>query len=502
MKRYFVFLLLQAGLLVSSCGFNTAVDAAFPVVDTWEQHTWTEDVAAEFAADPSRAGGFMTQYDFESPRVVERAPEGYKPCYISHYSRHGARYLTSAEDYEYLLKLFRKGHIDGALTAEGERAYEIIDSLHSKMLQGVGSLTRKGAAQQARLARRMYANYPSVFKAGSHVEATSTDVSRCAVSMTSFLLTLKELEPSLEIGADISPESVRVNNPYRKSSLNKALTPEDSEYMHGSHQAWRKALQEMEHEWASSSQALGRIFADLQYAHRLLPDVADFLWGVYFYAAGFASLDFEDPGFPDFFSLEDRIAIMNIEGGYHYYKKGSNPDFAQRSRAMAAVLWNDIIEKAESDIASGECCARLRFGHDSVVCGLLPFLLLDGWGSDLVRCGCGDGAGDCGGCGAAGSAGCGVNYLNVARIWEVPMAANLQIVFYKSDEASASASASGSGSGSGASAASAVPTTASEPAPILIRVIYNEYSKKLPVADQSLAPYYRLDDVKSYYANL
>lgn len=461
MKKLVLFL-CAAVLFAAACkpDSSSSCQEKFPVVDTWEQHTWTEDVAAEFAADPSRAGGFMTQYDFESPRVVERAPEGYKPCYISHYSRHGARYLTSAEDYEYLLKLFRKGHIDGALTAEGERAYEIIDSLHSKMLQGVGSLTRKGAAQQARLARRMFANYPSVFAPGSHVEATSTDVSRCAVSMTSFLLTLKELEPSLEIGSDISPESVRINNPYRKSSLNKVLTPEDSEYMHGSHQAWRKSLREVEHEWASSSPALGRIFADLQYASRLLPDTADFLWGVYFYAAGFASLDFEDPGFPDFFSLEDRIAIMNIEGGYHYYKKGSNPDFAQRSRAMAAVLWNDIIEKAESDIASGECCARLRFGHDSVVCGLLPFLLLDGWGSDLVRCGCGDG--------------CGVNYLNVARIWEVPMAANLQIIFYKSDEA----------------------------APILIRVIYNEYSKKLPVADQSLAPFYRLDDVKAYYANL
>lgn len=485
-----VLLLCAATLFAAACKPDSSLSCQekFPVVDTWEQHTWTEDVAAEFAADPSRAGGFMSQYDFESPRVVERAPEGYKPCYISHYSRHGARYLTSAEDYEYLLKLFRKGHIDGALTAEGERAYEIIDSLHSKMLQGVGSLTRKGAAQQARLARRMFANYPSVFAPGSHVEATSTDVSRCAVSMTSFLLTLKELEPSLEIGADISPESVRINNPYRKSSLNKVLTPEDSEYMHGSHQAWRKSLREVEHEWASSSPALGRIFADLQYAHRLLPDVADFLWGVYFYAAGFASLDFENPGFPDFFSLEDRIAIMNIEGGYQYYKKGSNPDFAPRTRAMAAVLWNDIIEKAESDIASGECSARLRFGHDSVVCGLLPFLQLDGWGSDLARCGCGDG--------------CGVNYLNLARIWEVPMAANLQIVFYKSDEASAGASASGSAVSGSGSGASAVPATASEPAPILIRVIYNEYSKKLPVADQSLAPYYRLDDVKSYYANL
>lgn len=32
--------------------------------------------------------------------VLTPAPEGYKPCYISHYARHGARYAWRLENYD------------------------------------------------------------------------------------------------------------------------------------------------------------------------------------------------------------------------------------------------------------------------------------------------------------------------------------------------------------------------------------------------------------------
>ena len=51
----------------------------------------------EITANPEKAGGVYLAYPTEfAPQ--SKAPKGYKPFYISHYGRHGSRYLISNED--------------------------------------------------------------------------------------------------------------------------------------------------------------------------------------------------------------------------------------------------------------------------------------------------------------------------------------------------------------------------------------------------------------------
>ena len=54
------------------------------------------NVLDQLKADPRRAYGNDYPYHFTDKQLT-KAPEGYKPFYISHYSRHGSRYFWSAD---------------------------------------------------------------------------------------------------------------------------------------------------------------------------------------------------------------------------------------------------------------------------------------------------------------------------------------------------------------------------------------------------------------------
>lgn len=56
----------------------------------------------EIRENPDRAGGVYLAYPNIDGAPVTPAPKGYEPFYISHFSRHGSRYLISDKDYSRL----------------------------------------------------------------------------------------------------------------------------------------------------------------------------------------------------------------------------------------------------------------------------------------------------------------------------------------------------------------------------------------------------------------
>ena len=48
--------------------------------------------------DPLKVAGSFYVYDGNALPAMTPAPKGYKPFYISHFARHGARYCTSEYD--------------------------------------------------------------------------------------------------------------------------------------------------------------------------------------------------------------------------------------------------------------------------------------------------------------------------------------------------------------------------------------------------------------------
>ena len=82
-----------------------------------------------------------------------KAPRGFKPFYISHFGRHGSRYLAHPESYEPLYD--GAGKVADLLSEEGgkivEQALQVADA-HKGMY---GELTPLGAREHYAIAQRM-----------------------------------------------------------------------------------------------------------------------------------------------------------------------------------------------------------------------------------------------------------------------------------------------------------------------------------------------------------
>lgn len=78
-----------------------------------------QNARQEIYADPDKAGGVYYAYTYDNPARTP-APEGYEPFYISHYGRHGSRWLLRASEYTEVLETFGKAAREGALSEFGQ----------------------------------------------------------------------------------------------------------------------------------------------------------------------------------------------------------------------------------------------------------------------------------------------------------------------------------------------------------------------------------------------
>lgn len=109
----------------------------------------------EIMKNPRLATGKYLAYQAPSEELTP-APEGYMPCYISTYARHGSRYLTGADKYEPALYALEKAMKENGLTQDGIRTLEIVRALAGAARDRYGELTPKGARQHQELATRMF----------------------------------------------------------------------------------------------------------------------------------------------------------------------------------------------------------------------------------------------------------------------------------------------------------------------------------------------------------
>ena len=72
----------------------------------------------ETLADLNRTGGVYYAYPVTESRNTP-APKGYQPFYVSHYGRHGSRYMISDNDYTQVAEKLHEADRDVALTPLG-----------------------------------------------------------------------------------------------------------------------------------------------------------------------------------------------------------------------------------------------------------------------------------------------------------------------------------------------------------------------------------------------
>ena len=369
------------------------------------------------------------------------APEGYEPFYISHYGRHGARYMTSDKTYRRLRHQLDTARSLGLLTDYGKDVRHRIKIAAADAKDRAGELTTLGARQHRAIARRMFDNYPSLLSQPLSVTANSSNSRRVMLSMANFVLELKSLNPSLDFSMDASEHDLY----YIKS--NKAIFVPDSPM----DDVLYRELKKFKRRMLSGQPQMEAIFTDPERAATFI-DPYTFADDLYNVAADMYCVPELNLKFDDLFGEDGMIDGFRAYNASWCLWEGLMPG-AKPSYYRIYPLLQNFLDEADAMIASGGCGLRLRFGHDSVV---LPFAFILGF---QEATGATDDMEDL------------HHHFSIFRL--IPMAANIQLVFFRkagSDD-------------------------------ILVKFLMNENETSIPLATDCY-PYYHWSDVERYYRDM
>lgn len=320
---------------------------------------------------------------------------------------------------------------NGKLTERGKTLLARLRDIKTRSVGRDGELTPLGARQHRGIAQRMYANFPQIFADGSHVDARSTRVIRCILSMDNELQELKAANPKLFITSDASDADMWYMN--ADDSISDAAIAKA-----------KPALNEYKKILKPSYEFVDKIITNRQFAQDSIK-----LSSLLHYLAiiAFNSQSHDDmPDTWDIFSdreLYDYWVGRNAEWFQGYGNTAHSDNLAPFSQRH---LLRNFIASADTAVASGKESANLRFGHEVCVLPLVVLMELDHYGDEIN------------------------DFAEVEHRWHnyevFPMAGNVQMIFYRPVG------------------------QATTPDNVLVKVLLNEKETTLPI-DPNARPYYR-----------
>ena len=372
---------------------------------------------------------------------VTPAPAGYEPFYVSHYGRHGSRYMTDDDAYKYVLGKMDTAQVRGWLTEKGVEVYERLKVAAADAYHRDGDLTQLGGRQHRAIAHRLCVNYPSLMMQPITVKANSSTVRRCMLSMANFCQELLIMNPSLNITMDASEHDMYYIIPNDSIEIPKSETDGDL----------YDKLDKFRHEKLNGRHQIELLFNDTKAASEFIDgyQFADALWNI---TSDMLCLPELGLSFNDLFTEDELIDGFRVYNASWCLWEGLMPGSRHNYYAIYPLLKN-FLDEADLMIASGKKGVRLRFGHDSVV---LPFSFILGvqeamGGTDDME--------DL------------HNHFSIFRL--IPMAGNVQLVFFRkqgSDD-------------------------------ILVKFLMNENETSVPITTDCY-PFYHWKDVRTYYRNM
>lgn len=391
----------------------------------------------EISADLNKAGGVYLAY----PKVEAKqtpAPKGYKPFYVSHYGRHGSRYLLGDGDYQWIIQLMTKADAVNGLTPLGKDVLQRLQLVWKETAGHGSDLTPLGVRQHQGIAERMSKNFPEVFRGKRQISARSTVVYRCAMSMVAFGDRLKGLNPQLDINYEMSEKYMSYLNYH---------TDRSNAFTHGEKGPWVEEYRKFEAAQVKPDRLVNSLFSNADFI-RCEVNPANLMWGLYWIAVDMQ--DIETPlSFYDIFTAQEMFDLWQCVN-YRFYICNANP-LASKGLVMAnaKTLVENIIESADSAMKNRSIAATLRFGHDGNVIPLLALLQIENF--DVA---------------VAGPA---EVYKHWCDFKATPMASNVQLVFFENKSGD-----------------------------VLVKFLHNEKEVHIPVKTD-IWPYYHWNEVKEYY---
>lgn len=402
--------------------------------------SWAQSTREEILSNIAQTGGGYYAYPVKEA-IATPAPKGYKPFYISHYGRHGSRWIQSEKDYKTIVELFDKAHKAGALTDLGEDVRQRMILVWQDAEGHGGDLSPIGVRQHRGIAERMYQNYPEVFQGNPVISARSTVVLRCVLSMDAFCERLKELNPALQIRREACPKYMYYMNYHAPEAVSFSAIQKP----------WYEEYRKFKESHTHPDRLVSSLFSNPDFIRKEVnPD--ELMWGLYWIASDMQDVEV-GVDFYDIFEKEELFDLWQVHNYHNYVCDGPAPLNGGIMTASAKSLAQNILDSADEAIKSGGNTATLRFGHDGNVIPLTALLQLgDMWQEET-------------------------NPDKFYRAWcnfkVTPMAANIQLVFFKKKGSN----------------------------DILVKFLHCEKEVTIPI-ETDIAPFYHWKDAEAYYRNV
>lgn len=405
------------------------------------------DLRKEIASNPDAAAGLFRPYPAENGGIVSKAPSDYRPFYISHYGRHGSRWLSSAKEYMNVLGPLEKAASSGSLTEKGKHLHEMVKQARSNALGIEGCLTPLGTEQHRGIAERAFANYPDVFANNAEIDSRSTLTVRCVMSMNAFCMRLKELNPHLNINFESSDRTTAtlahvygIANPVHPEYKDYC---KNGDYLRRAHNIVREKM--------GAKNFLDSLFKNNVFDNP--EEEMNFLFYLFYLTADQANVTPQIQMW-DIYTPEQLYWMAIAENFRGIAKFGGHKDVEKWTLSYAVPLLDDILVRSDNAINGNGRSADLRFGHDVVLMALVPLMCLNGYENvpddpeEMIRK---------------------WNLYNVT-----PMGANLQMVFYRPIKGNKDN--------------------------IIVKILLNEQEVTLPLKSYS-GNFYKWIDIKQLYTN-
>ena len=389
---------------------------------------------------PAYASCNYNIYPDSIPDNLTPAPKGKRPFYISHYGRHGSRYINKRSGYDIPYKMMSMANDVNELTPTGIRVYKEMNVILEDSEDRWGDLTALGKIQHMMIARRMFKRFPEVFADSVTVAARSTVVPRCIMSMEAAMLELAQHNPKLNITMDASKSTQWYMNHQDPLLRKSKLTPQA-----------QKAYDAYIANRMGNSRMMEQLFKNPDVVKEL---VDESFFNYYLMKMGLF-LQNTHPEFKPYlmelFTAKDFYNMWQIDNVLWYMQYGFCPlnggDYPYSQRH----LLRQMIADADSCIRLKQPGAQLRYGHDTVLLPLVCLLGINGYDlqtTDLAE-------------------------IEKRGWWSssvFPMGGNVQFVFYRSSPADRD---------------------------VLFKVLLNEQEATLPIRTDC-APYYHWKDFRRY----
>ncbi|WP_396185351.1 histidine-type phosphatase [Flavobacterium sp.] len=369
-------------------------------------------------------------------------PKNYEAFYISHFGRHGSRYLVNDTDYKDIFDLMKDANKNGALSDLGKDVLKRLEQVWEEVEFRGGDLSLLGEQEQRGIAERMYKLYPNVFTKDAQVDACATTVVRVVLSMDAFSERLKELNPSLHISRNSGIKWQQYLNHH---------TPEAIAFR-SAKDTWKEEYNKFEAKHINPDRLVNSLFSDSNYIIKKV-NPESVMRSLFNIAGGMQNIETK-VSFYDIFEKQELFDLWQCDN-YRQYVNDAN------SALNGGIMFDNqkptlknILESANKVILTKGKGATLRFAHDGNIIPLAMLLHLDkcyNSESDPNKF-----------------------YEAWSNFKIAPMAGNIQIVFFRKNNSD----------------------------DVLVKFHLHEKEIVVPQIKTDIAPYYHWKDVEIYYNSL